>query len=70
VSVTASRTSSSAATVAIPVAIPEPRLHTAPGNSSIAARLATTLRGESGRGVMCEFGTRSSPAYAGLYFVS
>ena len=53
---------SSAASEAMPVEMPEPRLQMAPENSSRLARRATTLRTENGSAAMLPSGTFISPA--------
>ena len=66
VSVMRSMTRSSAATAATPSGMPMPRLTTALGRSSSAARRAMNLRSFSGIGATLAAGTRISPAKAAL----
>ncbi len=66
VSVMRSITFSSAATLATPSGMPMPRLTTALGLSSSAARRAMILRSERSIGLSPLIGTRISPANAGL----
>ena len=58
---------SSLATLAIPSGIPIPKLITAAGSNSIAARRHTTLRAFNGIGSIESTGTRISPQNDGLY---
>ena len=60
---------SSAATAATPSGIPMPRLVTAWGTSSMAARRAMIFRSPMGRGARESRGTRISPEKAGSYWV-
>ncbi len=64
-SVSESATPSSAATDGMPAGTPMPRLVTAPGVTSMAARRAITLRSSSGIGARVSTGTRMSPHSAG-----
>ena len=58
---------SSAATLATPSGIPNPRLITLPLLSSMAALLATTLRWSKGMGTMLSTSILTSPVSAGSY---